>query len=156
MIKLSKGSATTMKVMRTKFLQMLGWWWGAREGAGELSIALGRPYQSTRYTTIIVTTITIIVATIKMAMKHIWIMVSLPGPTLEHECHLVFGHNGPVLATWEILSYTDTLCHWGHSWFTITGWSRSSQVNLDEDDSSGPHLLELNRPGLAGWWWWWW
>ena len=64
---------------------MLGWWWGAREGAGELSIALGRPYQSTRYTTIIVapmtiivatttiivTTITIIVATIKMAMKHI-------------------------------------------------------------------------------------
>ena len=58
--------------------------WGAREGAGELSIALGRPYQSTRYTTIIVAPMTIIVATIKMAMKHISMMVWAMCAILSH------------------------------------------------------------------------
>ena len=53
--------------MKMKFLQMLGWFWcWCWWGAGDLSIALGRLYQSTRYTNIIVTIIMTMVMTMRM------------------------------------------------------------------------------------------
>ena len=57
----------------------------------------------------------------------------LPWPT--RPCVSLFGHIiGPVLATWEILSYTDALFHWGHS--------QPNDPNLiDDDDGSDGHLL---------------